>query len=791
MAKKVSTSLNAPKNITMKIPYIGCYEEQGLFESALGVYSKAYYINSAEIENLKSFSNTIVEKKFTQLLNEIPASMTVQFLIHNRLIPQDDFLKKIVMVPNKENKVNNWINKYNKTLTENSDIGHNNVKKNKYFIISVKADSPDMALVMFNNVDSKIKSLFNNIYGIKVETLTTNSRLKIMYAMLNPNRDDFGKKADLTGKGEFRLSDMKKLKLTTKDVIAPTSWDVSHKNYMILNDDTYARAFFVTSVPTYMSNNLISDITNISSNMLFSAIYESVDSEYGFNIASEQVSENVIIHKSSKRDTIKDRKEKTQIKTESMIEENEKAYFDKCALNTFKEAVAVGDKTMLCSFVIVLYADDLDSLDRDTKMLHISTSKFATQVKPLDLQQVEGLQTAMPLAVARVNVKRLFPAHKLATIPPLDIQASLNQDGLFNGLNAINDNLILLNRKNNPNLAGLIAGTEHSGKTFQDKREIFNALISTNDKIIIVTASDDYDNFVTELGGCIVTECKMNSFSMIDHYGLLNADMYSKALMLEALVETVTRPKDKTETLKIDDRGNDTSMYDRNDAITKEVDSLFDTLSQNQIQFNDYGMIVSIIQQNERFFPYLNQALPTIEKFASRQTVTNGVKSRLQLIKVSSTAEKIVVLDFLFNRGIADKQKNVTSWIFVDPIDDLFYSEQTFSFLLDYTAKMNALQNVFTSVIQSSVKLFADNSMSFRFEDFINEVGYYKLLNQGAIERKKYTEILNITNSLVNYITSAELGKGIILTPASNVAFDDNFYGSEEIPGTLYELFKK
>ena len=43
----------------------------------------------------------------------------------------------------------------------------------------------------------------------------------------------------------------------------------------------------------------------------------------------------------------------------------------------------------------------------------------------------------------------------------------------------------------------------------------------------------------------------------------------------------------------------------------------------------------------------------------------------------------------------------------------------------------------------------------------------------------------------MNHLTGAELGKGVLFTPSSNVAFDDNFSDeSEGDTAEFYELFK-
>lgn len=766
--KRVKKVLNTPKVIANNIPYLKCYEEGGMFESEPGVYSRAYLVSSIESENIKDYNNTLVTQRFGELLNSIPSNMTTQFIIHNRLISQDTFLKKVYILPDKEDEVNGWIKKYNETIKANSDIGHNNVKKNKYFVLSTKAACPEEALSQFEAVDQDIKLKFDAIYGIKIETLSAVGRLKVMYSMFNPLKNDFGKKADLRGDGKFTLQDMKKLKLSTKDVIAPASWDFKQKDYMVFDDSLYTRAFFIANLPLQISNNLISDITNVSSNMVFSAIYEPVDTKYGLELATQRVSENLVIRESLKRDTIKDRRERGKTQTKTMIRETEQAYFDNAALSALKESVARGDKAELCSFVIVLYAEDLETLDRDTKLLYISTSKFACQVKPLDLQQMQGFWSVLPLGRVHVDVSRLMSVHKLSTIPPLNIQEVLQKDGQFYGLNAINDKLILLNRKNNPAMSGIIAGTEHTGKTYQTMREAFNALISTTDKVKIVTESDEYDGFAAELGGRVIERISADPFDMVEHYGLVNADRYSKSLMLEALLDTASAKDEKT-------------------GISEEVEALFEGFAVGEFKMQE---ILEGLKADPEKYPILNRYMGQVEGFAvDPEDKAEG--ARLEVYKVHSLSEKVLLLDHLWNEGIRDKMNNTSTWVFVDAVDDLLNSEQCASFLLDYVEKMDAIKNVLTMVIQSSVKLFTDNTATYWLEDLIKGVGYHKLLNQGAIERKKYTEILNISNTLVNYITAAELGRGIILTSANNCVFDDNFYTEDEAKDSFYALFKK
>lgn len=134
---------------------------------------------------------------------------------------------------------------------------------------------------------------------------------------------------------------------------------------------------------------------------------------------------------------------------------------------------------------------------------------------------------------------------------------------------------------------------------------------------------------------------------------------------------------------------------------------------------------------------------------------------------------RVGILDYIWNRQIELKKQNKSVWVFVDSIDVLFHSDQGAAFITDYAKKMNALQNVFTGVAQSSVRMFTDSGVSYRLEDFLQTLGYFKLLNHDPIERRKYMDILNIPGSLVNFMAGAELGRSIILTQSANYSFDD------------------
>ena len=780
MAKKKANVLEASEIIRKKIPYVRTFEEEGIIETRNNQYSKCYFVNDIKQANTKDYSQSAFNKKFKRLIDELPEDISFQFVIHNKLVDQDFFLKKTLKVPEQYSGYEKYVDAYNEVIAENADVGHNNEKKDTYFVISMKADLPEDAVKRFRDIDEMIKELFSNVYGIEISGLALKTRLKVLYSMFNPGRDSFGSKTALSGGNDFSVKNMKKLKLTTKDVIAPVSIDSneSHKDYMVLNDDTYVRSFFINVTPAVVSNSVISDITSISSNMLLSIQYDHIPVQFGLEVFTDNVAINMTRKIVNRRESLSDRKNKRTEEHTTMINYTEQDYFNNAAIEVFKEGIATGSHVFACSMVITLYADDLDTLNRDTQLLYISTNKYAVQIKSLDLLQLQGFQSCLPLCDCRVDTKRVYNLDKLAMMHPLNIQEVLKQDGLFNGLNAINDNLIFFNRKNFSNSAGIIAGVDHCGKTFQCKREIFNAIISGKDRICIITDGDDYDTFIEILKGGKKTHPKTNVFECIKHYGLLESDVYSKSIMLEALFKAiyVEMQADKIDFAKIED--------ERDEDITEDVKKLINLSGRGEIDFSDGESVINYIENNAGSFSFIGEIIDELRKITGTDA---AVGKRVELYKVSSSSELIAAMNFLWNRSIVDKSKNISSWLFIDAIDSVLSSEQGLDYLMEYIDKCNKFETIVTMVVQSSVKLMSDNKTLIRLEELVNGCTYYKLLNQGAIERKKYSDLLNIPNSLINYITNVDYGKGLIITPSSNIAFDDNFV---EEKSAFYDIFK-
>ena len=767
-----------------RIPYRRCHEEEGIIETQNGRFTRMYRIHGIDTDQATGYDPKTAQQKMAEIINGMPEDIIFQFVIHNRFVDADESRMQFLVDPDsKEEVLRPYVEAYDRVVLDNAEIGHNNTRKRVYCVLSVSADTVDDAARRFKALEPELQERFDGFYGIRIEGLGLVERLEVLYAMFNPYKADFGKKIDLSGSGQIDLGNLKYMHMTTKDLVAPVSWNTSKKliDYSILDekDETpvYVRAFYVGSVPERVSSSFVGDITSVSSQMVLSMLYEPVDDQIGFHEASEAVSANTEVMKKNLRDTIADRRARAQSEEHADRTLGEETYFHKAALRTFRNARAGENRTFFCTFTVILYGESLEALDKNTELLHLSAAKFSASVNALDLQQCEGFQTTLPLCESPISCGRVFSAGRLSAMSPVGIQDAIRRNGLYCGINAVNDNLVLLNRKNNIELSGLISGTDHPGCTYQMKREAFSALIGTDDRVHIITTADDYEDFVGQLNGEIKDFTLPDIFQVEEGYGLLDGDYRCKGMFLEALFSALN--------------GTEMQGYPENSepsGIEAEVGRLVSAMGENGI-CDGIGAI-RYLEGHQENYPCISEGMiGLIAEYGEMRPMENS-GSRLTIHRAANTAEILIIMDRLWNNALSDKHNGVSNWIFIDRADDLLRIPAAADYLVKFLQNASLFQTVVTIVLGETVKLIGKPATAIALESVVEAMGYVKLLNQGPVERKKYAELLDIPNALLPYISNVEPGKGIIITPSGNVAFNDNW--TELYPeGNFRKLFSK
>ena len=105
-----------------------------------------------------------------------------------------------------------------------------------------------------------------------------------------------------------------------------------------------------------------------------------------------------------------------------------------------------------------------------------------SQIEPHYYQQMEALNTVLPVGGRQVSTLRTMLTRDIAALLPFNVQ-ELNEKGICYGINQVSHNLCIANRKNLANGNGMVFGIPGSGKSYFSKSEMLQVFLSTDDDI--------------------------------------------------------------------------------------------------------------------------------------------------------------------------------------------------------------------------------------------------------------------------------------------------------------------
>lgn len=121
------------------------------------------------------------------------------------------------------------------------------------------------------------------------------------------------------------------------------------------------------------------------------------------------------------------------------------------------------------------------------------------QIEPHHYQQLEALNTVLPVGNRQVSTLRTMLTRDIAALLPFHVQ-ELQENGVCYGINQVSHNLCIANRKNLANGNGMVFGIPGSGKSYFSKSEMLQVFLGTEDDIIVIDPTLEYFDIAEALG---------------------------------------------------------------------------------------------------------------------------------------------------------------------------------------------------------------------------------------------------------------------------------------------------
>ena len=227
------------------------------------------------------------------------------------------------------------------------------------------------------------------------------------------------------------------------------------------------------------------------------------------------------------------------------------ATYGRDAKALLKELQSQNERMFLVTFLVLNTGRTEQELENNVFQASSIAQKHNCNLCRLDYQQEQGLMSSLPLADNQIEIQRGLTTSSTAIFIPFTTQ-ELYQSGkesLYYGLNALSNNLIMVDRKKLKNPNGLILGTPGSGKSFSAKREIANAFLVTDDDIIINDPEGEYSPLVKRLKGQVIkispnSDQYVNPMDINANYSEEDNPLALKADFILSLCELVVGGKD-------------------------------------------------------------------------------------------------------------------------------------------------------------------------------------------------------------------------------------------------------
>lgn len=761
--RRKSTKL--PKTVQDTIPYCHVYEDDGIIEIQKGIFTKSYLLEDINYKVAKRIEQEEMLLHYGEFLNSFDQSVKIQITINNRNINQTDF-EDTVLLRAKNDDYNVLREEYNDMLEKKMTEGKNNIAREKYLTVAVEAESYTDALMAFARIDGEVSVNIKKIGGSDAQALTTEQRLEIMHDVYN-----------LGSEGEFlqgfSFENMKNQGLTTKDLIAPSSFEFKSNYFKV--GEKYARALYLKKLPASLNDEFVSELADVPCNMLISMCIETVDPEEAIKIVRHQmvnINSNVMDRqkKASKEgyspELISSELKQAQAECEEMMD----ALMNK------------DQKMFLMTFVIVHFADDIETLNRDTNTIQSIARKRMCGIDKLNWQQEKGLTTALPLANNRLSVDRTLTTESIAVFMPFSSQELQHKEGIYYGLNSVSRNLILFNRKNSKNGNGFVFGTPGSGKSFSVKQEMLSVLLKTDDDVIVIDPEAEYYPMAEMLGGQVVrvaqgSDVYINPMDLDVDYGGGDDPITRKSDFLISFCETAFGARyGLTATQR--------SILDR--CCRACYEPFLNSFNENKKTYDAEKIptLLNFQEVLEEQSGYDAMQLATSLEIYTRGSLnifahkTNvEYNNRFVVYDIRDIGETLtgvgmlVVLDNIWNRIVANRRRGKNTWFYIDEVYLLFKTETSANFLRELYKRARKYGGIPTGITQNVSDLL-ENDIA---RTMISNSEFIQMLNQAPLDRADLAELLNISATQLSHITNAGAGKGLIYTGNSIIPFENKF----------------
>jgi hypothetical protein len=749
LTARIFGRVDVPQTAQQSIPYREMYRD-GICRVDDRLYTKTIRFYDINYLLAQPDDQRNIFENYCDYLNYFDSSISVQISCINQHGNLEEFQKSI-LIPDRDDGHNPLRQEYSRILKSQQAKGNNGLIKTKYVTFGIKADSFKAAKLRIERVETDILNNFK-VLGVAAQSLSGMERLEILHGQLHPDGNE---------KFRFNWKDRVKTGLSSKDYIAPTSFDFGGRMFRM--GTTYGAVSYLQILAPELTDRMLADFLDLDAPVTVSLHIQTIDQGEAIKTIKRKLSD---------LDAMKIQEQRKAVRAgyDMDILPTDLATYGDEAKNLLTDLQSRNERMFLVTVILLNTAKKKQKLENDIFAAAGIAQKYNCALKRLDFQQEQGLMSSLTLGLNQIEIKRGLTTSSTAIFVPFTTQElCMGGEALYYGLNALSNNLIMADRRLLKNPNGLMLGTPGSGKSFAAKREILNVFLLTGDDIIIADPEAEYFPLVNKLGGQVVKLSPTSSqfINPMDINPEYDEDdpLTLKSDFILSLCELIIggkmglEPVEKTiidRCVRLVYRDYLASPAPEKMPILQDLYDLLRKQSESEAQHIATALEIYVTGSLNVFNHRTNVNL-------NNRLVCYDIK---ELGKQLKKIGMLILQDQVWNRVTVNRAQRKSTWFYIDEMHLLLKEEQTAAYTVEIWKRFRKWGGIPTGITQNVKDLLASREIENIFEnsDFI------LMLNQAGGDRQILAKQLGISPHQLSYVTQSAAGEGLL------------FYGNVIIP---------